>query len=361
MGYGEWLTKHSPTGEPMGSSFWHVEIDRISPLEWARLLNLFDDANLYQTFSYGYIRWGAENLSHIVLKKGHDVVAIAQLRILQPTKLKLGIAYVRWGPLWVRTGITDNWEAISRIVQAMEEEYVHNRGLVLRIIPNTFLGSTRGQIMAEALKRFQVEAVLPGDQKKTLVLDLSPTLQSLRGQFHRKWRNQLTAAEKRGLMVTSGTTVEEFRIFGALYREMRCAKRFDSFVDVEEFTLIQAALPEAHRMWVFLCFEDQTPLGGLVVSTMGNTAIYVLGATVSHGRRTKASYLLQWSLIQWLKERQILWYDLGGIDPDKDPGVYHFKRGLSGEVKHFMGPYTLSIGAMSKVISTGLAAYLALR
>lgn len=345
----------------MGSNFWHVEIDRISPLEWGRLLNQFDDANLYQTYSYGYIRWGAKNLSHIVLKKGDDVVAIAQLRILRPTKLKLGIAYVRWGPLWVRTGTTDNWEAIPRIVQAMEEEYVHNRGLVLRIMPNAFLGSMRGQVMAEALKRFRTEAVLPGDQNKTLVMDLSPALESLRSQFHRKWRNQLTAAEKRNLIVTSGTTMEEFRTFGSLYREMWRAKRFDSFVKIEEFTLMQAALPEAHRMRIFLCFEDRTPLGGLVASVMGNTAIYVLGAAVGQGRRTKASFQLQWSLIQWLKERQILWYDLGGIDPDKNPGVYHFKRGLSGEVQHFTGPFTLSTGATSKVISMGLAAYLALR
>lgn len=345
----------------MVGSFWHVEIDRVSPLEWGRLLDQFEDANLYQTYSYGYIRWGAKNLSHMVLKKGHDVVAIAQLRILQPTKLKLGIAYVRWGPLWVRTGTTDNWEPISRIVQAMEEEYVHNRGLVLRIMPNAFLESMRGRVMAEALKRFRAEAVRPGDQKKTLVLDLSPALESLRSQFHRKWRNQLTAAEKRNLVVTSGTTIEEFRTFGSLYHEMRRAKRFDSFVKIEEFTLMQAALPDAHRMRVFLCFENQTPLAGLVVSVMGNTAIYVLGAAVGHGRCSKASYLLQWSLIQWLKKRQILWYDLGGIDPDKDPGVYHFKRGLSGEVKHFTGPFTLSTGPTSKVISIGLAAYLALR
>lgn len=345
----------------MGSSFWHVEIDRVSPEEWGRLLNQFDDANLYQTYSYGCIRWGAKNLSHIVLKKGHDVVAIAQLRILRPSKLKLGIAYVRWGPLWCRSGTTDNWEAISRIVQAMEEEYVHTRGLVLRIMPNAFLGSMRGEVMAEALKRFRAEAVLPGDQKKTLVLDLSPALPGLRLQFQRKWRNQLTAAEKRNLIVTSGTSMEEFRTFGSLYREMRRTKRFNSFVNIEEFTLMQAALPEAHRMRVFLCFEHQTPLSGLVASVMGNTAIYVLGAAVGEGRRTKASYLLQWNLIQWLKERQIHWYDLGGIDPDKDPGVYHFKRGLSGEVKHFAAPFTLSTGPTSKIIRIVLAAYLALR
>jgi lipid II:glycine glycyltransferase (peptidoglycan interpeptide bridge formation enzyme) len=345
----------------MCGSFWQVEIDCVSASEWTRLIDQFDDANLYQSFAYGSVRWGAENLSHIVLKRAHDVVAIAQLWILQPTKLKLGIAYVRRGPLWVRTGTNADAEIISRIVQAMEEEYVHRRGLVLRLMPNALMESMRGQLMARALERFQAEASLPDDGNKTLVLDLSPRLQDLRSRFDRKWRNQLTAAEKRNLTVTSSTSVEEFRTFECLYSEMRLVKRFESAIDIEEFALMQAQLPEAHRMRVFLCFAESTPLAGLVTSALGDTAIYLLGATIDKGRKAKASYLLQWSLIQWLKEKQIRWYDLGGINPEKNPGVYHFKRGLSGKVEHFTGLFTLSNGVISKIINAGLAFHRALK
>jgi hypothetical protein len=51
----------------------------------------------------------------------------------------------------------------------------------------------------------------------------------------------------------------------------------------------------------------------------------------------------------------------GGINPEKNPGVYHFKRGLSGEVKHFAGTFTMSIGAISKVISAGIALHRAVK
>ena len=34
--------------------------------------------------------------------------------------------------------------------------------------------------------------------------------------------------------------------------------------------------------------------------------------------------------IQWLKENGVRHYNLGGINPETNPGVYHFKRGLSG-------------------------------
>jgi hypothetical protein len=63
---------------------------------------------------------------------------------------------------------------------------------------------------------------------------------------------------------------------------------------------------------------------------MGDSAIYLLGATSDDGLNAKGAYLLQWTLIQWLKENGIKWYDLGGIDPEGNPGVYSFKRGFSG-------------------------------
>ena len=56
-------------------------------------------------------------------------------------------------------------------------------------------------------------------------------------------------------------------------------------------------------------------MAGLVASAMGDSAIYLLGATSDDGLNSKGAYLLQWTLIQWLKENGIRWYDLGGIDP----------------------------------------------
>ena len=76
-------------------------------------------------------------------------------------------------------------------------------------------------------------------------------------------------------------------------------------------------------------------MAGLVCSAIGESAIYLLGATNESGLKVKASYLLQWNMIQLLKEGRIRFYDLGGIDPVANPGVYHFKSGFSGvDVSH---------------------------
>ena len=61
-------------------------------------------------------------------------------------------------------------------------------------------------------------------------------------------------------------------------------------------------------------------------------------ASNEEGRRAKASYLLQWRVIQAAREKGFQWYDLGGIDPEKDPGVHHFKQGLRGRDIRAPGP-----------------------
>ena len=83
---------------PDGSRY-RSEIDRVVESEWTGLVGRFQDANIYQTWSYGAIRWGEKHLSHLVLSRDDEVVAIAQLRIIRFPFLRSGVAYLRWGPL----------------------------------------------------------------------------------------------------------------------------------------------------------------------------------------------------------------------------------------------------------------------
>jgi hypothetical protein len=106
---------------------WQLEVDCASAAEWSQMLNLFDDANIYQTAAYGGVRWGEKNLSRLVLKRNGEVMGIAQLRIVRPTPLKFGIAYLRWGPLWERRGIPLDPEVPMRLARAIVDEYRKTR------------------------------------------------------------------------------------------------------------------------------------------------------------------------------------------------------------------------------------------
>ena len=342
--------------KPLLDPVWQVEVDRATPAEWSAMLDLFDDANLYQTWSYGEIRWGRKNLSHLVLKRNREVFGMAQLRIIRPTKFKFGMAYLRWGPLCHRRGSELDAEATLRMAQALQEEYVRKRGLLLQILPNAFAGSPRAALFQSGFSSFTQERPTSGNLYRTFVLDLAPPIEELRKNLDKKWRNQLTRSEKNGLKIIAGNGTDEYRTFCRMYDQMWKRKRFDTTVDVEEFGRLQEDLLETHRMRILICERDGSPVAGLVASAMGDSAIYLLGATSDDGLNAKGAYLLQWTLIQWLKENGFKSYDLGGIDPEGNPGVYTFKKGLSGTDVSQLTPL---VGCNSVVSSAVVRASLA--
>jgi len=321
---------------------WEVEVDRTTPAEWSEMLDLFDDANIYQTSAYGGVRWGEKNLSRIVLKRRGQVVSMAQFRIIRPTPLKFGLAYLRWGPLWERRADPFDPEVPTRMARAIEGEYLGKRKLYLQILPNAFAGSRRAATMQAAFCRFLTKPLEAYETYRTLILDLTPSLDELRTTLDPKWRNKLSGAEKKELEVITGTGIAEYRVFCEIYNEMHRRKGFESTVNVEEFGKIQEILPEHQRMLVFICRDKGVPVAGLVASAMGNSAIYLLGATSDAGLNSKGAYLLQWTLICWLKKCGIKSYDLGGIDPARNPGVYSFKSGLSGVDTCQIAPFAAS-------------------
>jgi hypothetical protein len=167
----------------MLDSGWQVEVDRCTPAEWSEMLDLFDDANLYQTWSYGGIRWGGRNLSHLVLKRDGEVLGMAQIRIVRPTRFKFGMAYLRWGPVCERRGRLLDPRVPFSMAHALEEEYVGKRKLFLHVLPNAFAGSPRATMIESAFRRFAPEPLVADNTYRTFVLDLSPALEEI-GRAH---------------------------------------------------------------------------------------------------------------------------------------------------------------------------------
>jgi lipid II:glycine glycyltransferase (peptidoglycan interpeptide bridge formation enzyme) len=332
-------------------------VDRATPAEWSSMLDLFDDANLYQAWSYGAVRWGRKNLSHLVIKRNGEVVGMAQLRIIRPTRFNFGMAYLRWGPLCHRHGRELDADAVLSLSRALQEEYVCKRGLLLQVIPNAFAGSLRATLFQSAFSKFTRQPQTAANVYRTFVLDLAPPIEQLRKNLDAKWRNKLTQSEKKGLKVVAGSGTDEYGMFCRMYNQMWERKAFETTVDVEEFGRLQEDLPESHRMRILICEQDGVPVAGVVASAMGDSAIYLLGATSDAGLNAKGAYLLQWTLIQWLKENGIKWYDLGGIDPEGNPGVYSFKRGLSGTDVYQLTPLVACNSVVSAaVVRASLAA-----
>jgi lipid II:glycine glycyltransferase (peptidoglycan interpeptide bridge formation enzyme) len=337
-------------------SAYTVELDRVSEAEWSEILDRFADANIYQTWAYGAIRWGARNLSHLVLKRGGEVVGAAQLRIVRPASMPMGIAYLRWGPLCQVRGSELNPEIFAAMASALREEYCKKKGLYLEILPNAFGGSKRADAFQTSFQGYDSGNAISSEDYRTLLVDLEPSLEDVRKKLDKKWRNQLNASERNNLTIVTGTTANEYSAFSELYSQMWERKKFKSTVSVEEFGRIQEGLPENQRMKIVLCVQEGQPVAGVVCSAMGDSGIYLLGATNEAGMKSKAAYLIHWTVIRSLKEQGIRYYDLGGIDPEANPGVYHFKSGFSGaDVSHIQPLSTCDSMVSLALVKTGNA------
>jgi hypothetical protein len=312
----------------------------LSREQWHELLAHFSDANLYQTWDYDEVRWGAENLSQLVLRYRDEVVAVAQVRLARLPGLRWGAAYVRWGPVWRRSGRPNDIKVFRMALRALRNEYVCRRGLVLRVFPLAFEG--QGSPSGESLADEMFVQAPDESPSQTLLVNIETPLDELRKGFDKKWRNCLNHAERNALTVIQGSTDELFADFIPLYKQMVARKKFTEPNDINEFRVIQQRLPDSLKMRIFLCTDNGELSGGAICSATGDTGLYIFGATNESGMKNKCAYLLQWHALQWLKDEGCRYYNLNGINPVKNPGGYHFKAGVAGKAGqelHYLGRF----------------------
>jgi len=318
---------------------------------WHEILSHFDDANIYQTWDYNNIRSGADNISNIVLTRDQKIVAAAQVRLFAPPMIKIGIAYVYWGPVWHPAGLKSDSIVFSQALRALRNEYVCRRGLALRLFPVLFNDESEKYLSILREEGFQPHE--KGKQSRTLLLDLSPSLDELRKGFEQKWRNCLNRAEKSSLELVEGCSDDLFKAFIDIYRQLVIRKKFTEPTDINEFRAMQRAFPDSLKMRILLCRIEGEVIAGAIFSAVGNTGVYIFGATNESGMKSNGSYLLQWKFIEWLKKNGFTSYNLNGINPDRNPGTYKFKVGLCkthGKDVTFLGQFDAYANALQSMI-----------
>jgi len=325
-----------------------VGMDAVDERLWADLLLQFDDANIYQTGPYGEVTRGHHGLCRLILRHNGNLAAMAQVKIVKVPLLRAGIAYVLWGPVWRRSGTPENTDLFRQAIRALRNEFVCRRGLALRLFPVLFAdGSSSFQtILAEEGFAPVGEAI----HKRTILMDLTQSLESLRDGMRPHWKRYLKVAEKNGLEIVEGSGTELIESFISIYKEMVSRKNFAEPNDIRDFLRIQAQLPEALKMKILLCKSGGEVCAGLICSAIGNSAVYLFGATSNAGLEKRGSYLLHWTLIGKLKQENRTVYNLNGINPVANPGTYKFKSDLAGSNSKdlfYLGRFDSHAGAFS--------------
>ncbi|MEJ2008413.1 MAG: peptidoglycan bridge formation glycyltransferase FemA/FemB family protein [Acidobacteriota bacterium] len=309
---------------------YSVEAESVRLDDWNEILQRFDDSSLMQTWSYGSIRWGEKNLSHVVLRKSGKIVAASQAIIINVPFLPAGLAYVKCGPCWQLKGERRDLGAFRQMLRSLYQIYVIKRGLLLRIFPNAVEDATG--TLRTILEEEGFQEDLHGSLQRTVLLDLSHPLNELRHSLKGTWRRNLVLSERNSLTVTHGVGDDLFQELMILYEEMKARKKWEEVADAKYFQQVQRNLPAPLKMMCMICRRDGVPVSGAAVSKIGDTAVLLLSATGNRGLTLRSSYFLQWQVLKWLKSSNVSWYDLFGINKKTHPGTYQFKSGLAGRL-----------------------------
>lgn len=307
-----------------------VEIDQVTAREWGDIVRSFDDSIIYQTWPWGEVRWGRKNLSHVVLKKGPEVVAAAQCWTIRIPVFGWGIAYVKCGPMWHRNNAEGDREEYRTIIRALKKEYAGKRGLLLRVMPNVVTGEcaeTCSILTGEGFTKCAGAAPY-----RTFVLDLTCSAEELKKGLSTQWRRKLKSSEREPFQIMEDANPGAFDAFVDIYEETRIRKGFTDNLGVGDLRRINELLPDAYKVKIFISTINGKKMGGALVCPTGKTAILSLTGNTAAGLEIHGSYFLTWHIVNRMREMGCQWLDLAGIDPEKCPGTYQFKRGLAGNL-----------------------------
>jgi hypothetical protein len=319
-----------------------IVIEPVDRTAWEAWSREFADHNYRQTWSYGTeLAQRQKAMSeHVAIRADGELIGLANVRIKRVPIIGGGLAYISGGPL-TRRGDENDLERLSQCLQALREEFVDRRGLMLRILGS--LGSAAWNAAAAGV--FESVGFLRSVTKptyRTLVLDVSKSLAQIRAGFASNWRNHLRQAEAKNLTTRHATDSASFRQFEQLFTSFVARKELSVPLGATFYSRVKRGSGAGDGLSVAIAEDRGQPLAGIMLSILGDTCVYLLGATEEAALKAKAAYLLQWSAIQRAREFGVRWYDLGGIDPINNPGVYDFKKGMGGGDVVATGPYEVT-------------------
>jgi len=164
----------------------------------------------------------------------------------------------------------------------------------------------------------------------------------------KNWRHNLRRSEKYGLSMHLWENPDIDRMYD-IYSSMQDYKQLAQQFSREELKSIFRQLGK--NIVLYRC-DDETgeavSLRGCLM--FGGKAWDMFAATSVKGRKIYASYGLFWRLMRHCQEAGVSFYDMSGIDPKGNPGVYDFKKGTGALPLEYLGEWEW---ASSELLSWG--------
>jgi hypothetical protein len=170
---------------------------------------------------------------------------------------------------------------------------------------------------------------------------LTLTLEELHARLERNWRNQLRLAEKTAPVITFGADRALLERYLPLHNDLVSRKKLtDQKLSLGE---LEAMTRELGPRIVFMVVSSEGRDGcGGALWRYEDKAYFALSSANDWGLKRHLPNFMYWRAIAYLKEAGAAEFDLTGIDPRANWGVFNFKRGLKARPVELMGEWEWS-------------------
>jgi len=301
----------------------------ISPEEaaedWNNWLKRYGVTSYHQLYEYGVVKQSQGwHVLRVINCTHRDFMTQVVVRLYP-----LGVA-IGWIP-----GVNNWWtESITLDIFYKFLQATLNRSrLYLRF---SFMDQVDGQNLKVAIPALKRPSVLLGSQ---LSMIYRPCVdEDERMQIASKnWRHNLRRSRKYNLKTCLWDQPDKDEII-ELYSLMEAYKGLSQQYSPAE---ISAVLSLLHKNLLIIRCDNEN---GDLIAMRGciwfkNKGWDFFAAASVEGRKTYASYICFWHLMNECRDRGIETYNFGGVDPENNVGVYNFMKGTGAQLIEYGGEY----------------------
>ena len=176
----------------------------------------------------------------------------------------------------------------------------------------------------------------------TVMLDISPPMDTLRAQLDKRWRHRLGGAEKSELTIhRMGTNPSQYRWLIDAEMQQRVDRGLQGMPPIWFEHYAESRKQPSKNILSMRADVGRDRVAAMMFVIHGQAATYQVGWTSDAGRDLHAHNLILWKGIEELKERGIRQLDLGGVNTGRSAGIARFKMATGGTVKVLAGSYLL--------------------
>jgi lipid II:glycine glycyltransferase (peptidoglycan interpeptide bridge formation enzyme) len=157
--------------------------------------------------------------------------------------------------------------------------------------------------------------------------------------FHPQMRKGVRRAERGGVMTLETRDAGHIKAFVALCQETGRRKGFDARVseDIIKLLIDNGKGGQDVETALIVGMRGAELGSGLFLIRVGKSIHQIWGASNRELRQERVGEAVQWAAMQWAFKRGCTLYDLEGIDPVNNVGVYEFKRRMGGSEVMLVG------------------------